>query len=419
MSFHILSFEGPDGYAKAGGIASRITGLSETLAESGYETHLWFVGDPALPGHEAQGDLRLHRWCQWISRYHPGGVYAGEDGKAWDYGRSLPPYLVDHHLEPEILRGESAVILAEEWHTVEAVLHLDQLLRERGLRSRVAILWNANNTFGFDRIDWERLRSAAVITTVSRYMRQLMTPLGVDALVIPNGVSADVFTPPEREAVQAFSRRLRGRTILAKMARWDPDKRWLLAIDIVGALKREGVRPLLVARGGAEAHGTEVLARAAAAGLRVVDRQASAPGVPGLLDALDDLDGADIVNLRSPVDADGRRVLLRGADAVLANSSHEPFGLVGLETMAVGGLACTGCSGEDYAVPGKNALVLQTSDPGEFVALFSRLQGNPESARAIRRNGRVTARQYAWREVIQSSLLPRLDLVKMRGGTAT
>jgi hypothetical protein len=30
---------------------------------------------------------------------------------------------------------------------------------------RVTILWNANNTFGFDRIDWERLSRAAVITT--------------------------------------------------------------------------------------------------------------------------------------------------------------------------------------------------------------------------------------------------------------
>jgi hypothetical protein len=35
MQIHILSFEGPDGYARAGGIASRITGLSESLAEAG------------------------------------------------------------------------------------------------------------------------------------------------------------------------------------------------------------------------------------------------------------------------------------------------------------------------------------------------------------------------------------------------
>src|SRR5688572_9891425 len=54
MQFHLLSFEGPDEYARAGGIASRITGLSEALAAAGFETHLWFVGDPHLPGHEAR-----------------------------------------------------------------------------------------------------------------------------------------------------------------------------------------------------------------------------------------------------------------------------------------------------------------------------------------------------------------------------
>jgi hypothetical protein len=33
--FHLLSFEGLDGYATSGGIASRITGLSEVLATGG------------------------------------------------------------------------------------------------------------------------------------------------------------------------------------------------------------------------------------------------------------------------------------------------------------------------------------------------------------------------------------------------
>jgi glycosyltransferase involved in cell wall biosynthesis len=41
-------------------------------------------------------------------------------------------------------------------------------------------------------------------------------------------------------------------------------------------------------------------------------------------------------------------VLFHSAAAVLANSHHEPFGLVGLETMAAGGVACIGYTGEDY-----------------------------------------------------------------------
>ena len=412
MQFHVLSFEGPDGYSRAGGIASRIEGLARALADFGFETHLWFVGDPALPGHERSGKLHLHRWCQWISRYHPAGVYDGEEGKHTDFAASLPPFLMDQHLGPHLAQGRRAVILAEEWHTANAVLHLDWLLRDSGMRDRASVLWNANNVFGFDRIDWQRLSSASVITTVSRYMKHSMWDQGVDPIVIPNGLSSDAFLPPDRGGVLEMQCRLRGRAVIAKMARFDPDKRWLGAVEIVREMKRQGERPLLIARGGAEAHGHEVFAAAHAAGLCVADRHGAATGVQGLLDRLDRVDGVDVVNLTAPIDPESRRVLFRGADAVLANSGHEPFGLVGLEAMAAGGIACTGISGEEYAVPGRNALVLQTGDPREFVGLFRRLKANPAEARAIRRQGRATARHYAWPEVLQRLFLPRLDLLR-------
>ena len=118
------------------------------------------------------------------------------------------------------------------------------------------------------------------------------------------------------------------------------------------------------------------------------------------------------MNLKAPVDPEGRRVLIPRRRCVLANSSHEPFGLVGLETMAAGGIACTGISGEDYAVPGRNALVLQTPDPREFVGLFQRLKANPAQAESIRRAGRATAKHYAWPEIIERLLLPRVDLLR-------
>jgi glycosyltransferase involved in cell wall biosynthesis len=410
MQFHILSFEGPDGYSRAGGIASRVTGLVCALADAGYETHLWFIGDPTLPGHETQGNLHLHRWCQWISQYHPAGVYDEEEGKRADYVTSLPPYLLRHVLLPHVRHGEQAVVLAEEWHSVDAVLHLDWLLREAQVRNHVTILWNANNTFSFHRINWRRLAEAAIITTVSRYMKHLMQGLGVNPLVIPNGLSTEALISPERRAVAAFRSRLRHRTVLCKVARWDPDKRWLLAIDIVGALKRRGWRPLLIARGGVEAHGYEVLTAATSSGLRVVERVLPEPGVRGLMQAMEGLRDYDIVNLCSPLNADTQRVLFQGAAAVLANSGHEPYGLVGLETMAVGGIACTGCSGEDYAVPGYNALVLETTDPYEFVGLFAAMRANPPLERAIRRAGCATAKHYIWPQIIQRILLPRLSL---------
>lgn len=411
MQFHILSFEGPDDYSRAGGIATRVAGLAGALAQLGFDTHLWFVGDPALPGHESRGRLTLHRWCQWISRFHPGGVYDGEEGKRVDYVRSLPPFLLHDVLLRHLSgTGERAVVLAEEWHTADAVTHLDWLLRTVGMRDRVTLLWNANNTFGFDRVDWPKLARASTITTVSRYMRHRMWGLGVDPLVITNGIPEDALQLPDRHAVASFRKRLAGRIVLGKVARWDPDKRWLLAIDTVADLKRRGRRPLLIARGGVETHQQEVLERAAASDLRVVQRNFAPGRAREFLESLDGLTSADIVIFSSPFDADTRPLLYRGADAILANSGHEPFGLVGLETMAVGGLACTGGTGEDYVIPGWNAMVLQTSDPSEFARLFGPFAGDRGRIRTMRRRARWTARQHTWTATVERLLLPRLGL---------
>jgi glycosyltransferase involved in cell wall biosynthesis len=409
MQFHVLSFEGPDAYARAGGLASRVDGLTESLATLGFETHLWYVGDPDRPGHERHDELHYHRWGQWISRHHTGGVYDGEEGKRADFARSLPPHLLSEHLARHLREGGRAVVMAEEWHTVDAVLHLDFLLRARGLRERVEILWNANNTYGFERIPWVRLREASRITTVSRYMKQRMWAQGVDPLVVPNGLPPDAFEDPDPAAVRALRARLSDRTVLAKMARWSPDKRWMTAIGTVADLKRRGWRPLLVARGGSEAYGGEVRARAHELGLRWEDRSFVAGGEAGLLEALTGVEDADVVNLCAHVGPVPRRLLFRGAHAVLANSAHEPFGLVGLEAMAVGGLACTGSSGEDYVLPGQNAVMLETDDPSEFPQLYGALRSNPRAERAMRRAGRWTAKRFAWPEVLQGVFLPRLN----------
>jgi len=409
MQFHILSFEGPDPYSRAGGLASRVEGLAQTLAELGFETHIWFVGDPERAGYENRERLHLHRWCQWVSQHHPGGVYDGEIGKHAEYSASLPPVLVEKYLKPHAARGGHSVVLAEEWQTVDSVLHLDWLLRYAGCRDQVTMLWNANNTFGFERIPWESLARASRITTVSRYMKHRMREVDVDALVIPNGLGADCFESPDRGDVAALRSRFRDRTVLTKMARWDPDKRWLATVDIVADMKRQDWRPLLVARGGNEPHGEEVLRKAYMQGLRIVERAWDEPGSAGLLSALSDIGDADIVNLRSYVDPAARRVLFRGADVVLANSGHEPFGLVGLETMAAGGVACTGCSGEDYAVPGQNAIVLETDEAREFTSLFRQIHERPDRAHRMRRAGQETARRFTWQRVTESVLLPRVE----------
>jgi hypothetical protein len=370
MQCHVLSFEGPDSYAQGGGLSSRITGLTETLVKAGFETHLWFVGDPHLPGHEGRSNLHLHRWCQWISQHHPAGVYDGEEGKQRDYATSLPPFLFDGLLLPHLKRKGRALLMAEEWHTVDAVFHLDWLLQSNGVREQVAILWNGNNSFGFDRIDWQRLDRVAVITTVSRYMKGLMQRYDVNPIVIPNGLSENAYKLPEEEAIKSFRDRLQGRVILAKVARWDPAKRWLLALETTWAMKEQGLKPLLIARGGSEYYAQEVWRKAAALGLRVSERFLRSSDHRSLLFALEGLRDIDILNLVSPLGTTARGLLLHSSDAVLANSGYEPFGLVGLETMAVKGVACIGNTGEDYAIGGYNALVLETNDPREFLNTF-------------------------------------------------
>jgi glycosyltransferase involved in cell wall biosynthesis len=411
--FHVLSFEGPDAYSRIGGLETRVAGLCEALVAAGLETHLWFVGQPDLPGYERRDGLHLHRWCQWLSQYHPRGVYDGQENKVPDYAGSLPPVLFHEVLAPHLAAGGRAVVMAEEWQTADALLHVDHLLKHAlpaKHRNRVRLFWNANNVFGFDRIDFQRLRSVALVTTVSRYMKQLMHQEGVEAVMLPNGLSPDAYLAPDRAAVNQLRRMFAGRIAITKMARWDPDKNWLGSIEIIAHMKRLGLRPLLIARGGLERHGLEVLGAMHRAGLRVAERDHHESGLRGLVQALSDTASVDVLHVTRHVDRDSRRALFRASDVVLANSAVEPFGLVGLEAMAVGGIGCTGLTGEDYVMPGRNALVLQTSDPSEFVKLYMPLRADPEYEAAMRRAGRATARHYAWPEVIRTALAPRLGL---------
>src|ERR1051325_10897679 len=278
--FIVLSFEGPDAYSRAGGLGVRVSELSRALADAGYPVHLLFVGDPLLPGHESliDGRLTLHRWCQWISTFHPGGVYAGEEGKWRDFTASTVDFVVDQLAVPAIHEGKRVVILSEEWHTAEALCRIGDRLWDGGLRNHAVLLWNANNTMGFDRIDWQRLNFATTITTVSRYMKHVMWHYGVDPLVIPNGIPTRWLDAPPDESADCVRQQLGEGTLLVKVARWDPDKRWKLALETVAHLKSADRPARLVARGGMEAHGGEVLDHARALGLRVKDVGVDGPG---------------------------------------------------------------------------------------------------------------------------------------------
>ena len=400
-TFVLLSFEGPGCYSSAGGLGVRITNLSRALADQGFATHLFFIGDSVRRGDEpgSSGQLSLHPWCQWISQYYPKGVYEGEDQKLYDFNESIPWFVTEQIIRPALEQTKMAVIMGEEWHTAEAMCRISDRLHREGLRDRVVMFWNANNTFGFDRIDWKRLAFTTTITTVSRYMKHYMWKLGVNPLVISNGIPESALDDVDTNVSSRLSRSLDADVILAKIARWDPDKRWNAAFAAAARLKDSGLRTVLLARGGIEHHGEEVLRNARSLGLRVKDIGSSTGSLKDQLDAIGDRDGADVLNIRFNCSPELLRIIYHASDAVLANSGHEPFGLVGLETMAAGGIAFTGGTGEDYAVHMHNSIILETAEPEEIEAYVLYLQEHPEEKHLIRQSARRTARRFTWQEV--------------------
>jgi glycosyltransferase involved in cell wall biosynthesis len=416
--FLLVSFEGPDQYSKAGGLGVRVAELSEALAENGFETHLLFVGDPNLPAHEVRfdGKLHYHRWCQWISSYYPDGVYQGEHQKLNDFNDSVPRFVTDEIVRPAAEQGRIVAILGEEWHTTEAMCRTSDLLYFNGLRDRAIQFWNANNLFSFYRINWPRLTFTSTITTVSRYMKHAMWSLGTNPLVIPNGIPRRALAPVDEAAVSRVRQMLGGDPLLFKIGRFDPDKRWNMAMEAVARLKGMGLQPVFPIRGGIEPHDREVLSNARSMGLTIREVTAHSRSVEDCIAAMESAAGqADVLVLRSFLPDEFVRIMYRAADAVLANSGHEPFGLVGLEVMGAGGIAFTGSTGEDYAIPFENAMVLDTSDPGEIVGYMMHLRHHPDDMDAIRKGARRTAATFVWDRVIDN-LLSKLEYIARNQG---
>ncbi len=416
VEFVAIAFEGPDPYAQAGGLGVRMTGLTQALAQRGFRVHFFFVGDPSRPAIETKARLTLYRWGQWISRYHLEGVYAAEYEKKADLDQSLPAYVLEQIAKPACRRGRRLVILAEEWQTADAAIRLSDLLHQAGLRDQTALLWNANHRIGLSHVDFSRLGYVATITTVSRFMRQILGQHGVNPIVIPNGIDPSWFCDPPRAEIERV-RRLFSRPMLVKVGRFDPDKRWISAVEAVAALKRRGLQPTLVLRGGMEPHGAEVFGRARSLHLTVAEVRMA--GTPSREDVLAELERrkpeADIVHLKLFLPQDMLQLLYRAADAVLVQSGFEPFGLVGLEVMASGGIAITGGTGEDYARAFRNGLIADDDDPKRLSDLIALATTKKVWRRDVAREARRTAKSYQWNRVLDE-LLAQVALAFTRQG---
>jgi glycosyltransferase involved in cell wall biosynthesis len=68
--------------------------------------------------------------------------------------------------------------------------------------------------------------------------------------------------------------------------------------------------------------------------------------------------------------------------------------------MGTGGVAYVGTTGEDYAQPLGNSVVVRTEDPREVADAAEYLRQRPELAKRIRTEGKQTAKRYVWPRVL-------------------
>ena len=291
-------------------------------------------------------------------------------------------------------------MLFEDWQTADAAIGTALLLAVREMRTSASLFWNANNTYGFGAIDFPTLEQAATITTISRFMRAEMAKADVDPAIVPNGIAERWLKPVPPAEVRAMRTAFGERPTFVKVARFDVDKRWLWAVDAVAALRAMGMRPRLVMRGSRAAYADVIGARIRARGLSV--ERLALPAEAPVRDVADALarSAADVAFLDVFVSERALRALYTAADGVLANSEKEPFGLVGLEVMASGGIAYLGRTGEDYAVPYGNAVVVQTEDPRELATHLGVLRSQDDLTARIRSEGKATARRFAWPRIL-------------------
>jgi glycosyltransferase involved in cell wall biosynthesis len=237
-------------------------------------------------------------------------------------------------------------------------------------------------------------------------MKREMWDRGVDPRVIPNGIEDAWLRPAPPRAVSKLKSLFAGRLSILKVGRFDPNKRWLAAIEAVAMLKHTGRCPLLIARGGSEAHGWEVFSRAEELGLSV--NRCEWSDEEGMYGALARHIDADVVFLEGHLCFEDRKALYQASNAVLANSAIEPFGLVGLEAMACGGLVLVGSTGEDYSLGGHDSISLQTASPGEIVHHVTTQSENRDRALKMRKAARTAAARFTWSSVLDRTLLPLL-----------
>ncbi|MFC1913915.1 glycosyltransferase [Chloroflexota bacterium] len=416
--FVVLCFEGPDSYSMAGGLGDKIIHLTSTLADLGFIVHHFFIGEPGLDGTELRkdGKLMLHRWCQWISESHQGGVYDGEQQKIDDYTKSASLFAVQEIIHPAISAGNTVVILGEEWQTVGAMCCIHDLLHMYHLRDKAIMFWNANEIYGFDQIDWDFLSRATKITVASEYVKQIILKKGIIPIVLPNGISEVLLEPADEAAVSQINKALGAETVFTKVDRWRQDSGWKPTVNAIHNLNRVGDRAKLLAHIGMESERKKVAHEAKSLGMAIENITSEVDSNNSCLNAMSEHDlthysqalarasTSDIFNFDFPIPLSLLSLLYRASDVVLTNSGYDPFGLVGMESMAAGAIVFTSHKADGIARHMSNAVVLDKYTAEEIQFYVSYLRMHPGKREMIKTSARQTAEQWTYKEVVAKLL---------------
>ena len=181
-------------------------------------------------------------------------------------------------------------------------------------------------------------------------------------------------------------------------------------------MRAAGIDARLIVRGGKEPYGDVVLGRARERGLTVERLAYEGSDWREFAKRLAVVDAA-VVHVRAFLDEATLYALYAAADVVLANSGKEPFGLVGLEVMAAGGIVVCGATGEEYAEPFVNAIVCDTGDGRELATYLRALFDDPNLAEELRTQRRRDGR--ALHLVARARIARPQDRVRRRDGEVT
>jgi glycosyltransferase involved in cell wall biosynthesis len=235
-------------------------------------------------------------------------------------------------------------------------------------------------------------------------MKQLIRPHGGEAVVIPNGIPDSALRPVNRNAVSRLRKAAQTDCLAFKMARFSSDKGWLQALGAISRLRSDGSAARLFMRGGIEEYGGGVLEHASWLGLEVCNWNEPIRSIADACRALSNSGDAPVINLARFLPIEIVPEIEVASTAVLANSSHEPFGLVGLEAMAAGAVAVVGATGEEYARSYANAITIETENPAEVASALRGLVLRPDLAKRLRLAAKHDAAEYTWSKVIDGWL---------------